>query len=125
MLTPTDTSTPTFSPSAIMFVKNRAKTFADQPSPNGIRYFALTDYDLRGKSPDQIVQALSPTVNAGGGFLKDLKVDIVVDLKHPITVVANANEPVNIGTALVTAPPHTNVDVRSNISVSKVKVIQK
>jgi hypothetical protein len=122
MLSPTDTSTPTFSPSAIMFIKDCAKRYGDQPSPNGTVYRYVNDYDLRGKSPDQIVQALSPTVNAGSGVRN---IDIVVDLKNAISVVANGRQPVNIGTALITAPAHTNIDVRSDISVSNMKVIEK
>jgi hypothetical protein len=121
MLTPTDTSSPTFSPSAILFVKNRAKTFGDQASPNGTRYVALSDYDLRGKSPEQIIQALSPTVNADNVH----KLDIVIDLKDHTTLAVNTHETANIGTALVTASPRSSIDVRSDISVRQLKVIPK
>jgi hypothetical protein len=103
------------------FIKDRAKAYGEQAAPDGTRYVAITDNDVRGKSPDQIAAILAPKVNA-----EDVrKLDMVIDLKRPVTLSSNTNEPVNIGTAQVTAASHLNLDVRSQISISKVKVVPK
>jgi hypothetical protein len=121
MLSPTDTSSPTFSPSAIMFIKDRAKAYGEQAAPDGTQYVAISDNDVREKSPGQIAAILAPKVNA----VDVRKLDLVIDLKRPVTLSSNTNEPVNIGTAQVTAASHLNLDVRSQISISKVKVVPK
>lgn len=115
MLSPTDTSSPAFPPSAITIIANRSKAFTEV-SPDGKRFFFLNDYTLHGKSNEQILQILSPAITTTSALRS---VDIVVDIKKPLILFAEPNQPVDIGTARVTAAaPVTHLDVRSSISLS-------
>jgi hypothetical protein len=101
-------------------VINRARIFGSQTSASGTRYWAVRDSDLIGKTPDEIIQRLSPSpVRAGDGVRT---MEIVVDLKHPITLYQQAN----IGTVVVESSPSLRqIQVHSSIFATNLTVIPK
>jgi hypothetical protein len=102
----------TVTPSSLVMIENRARVLGNRLA-NGIRYFAVTDSDLIGKTPAEIMQRLSPSpIRAGDGVRS---MEIVVDLKRPLTLYTSGGEP-NIGTAIIQASPSLRqVEIHSSI----------
>jgi hypothetical protein len=116
------TATSTNDPSAIVMIENRARVLANRASAGGTRYFEVRSSDLAGKTPDQVIQRLSPSVISQGEFVR--KVELVVDLQRPLTIVTNGSQPVNIGTASFQGNV-ANVEVHANIISSDITIISK
>src|SRR4051812_29229631 len=53
-------------PSTEVMIKHRARVLRDRLTASGVRYWSLSDADLAGKRPDEILQRLSPSaINVG------------------------------------------------------------
>jgi hypothetical protein len=110
-------------PSSLVMVKNRARVFGTQTSANGTHYFAVTDSDLIGKSPDEMIQRLSPAAVRTGEGIRVL--EIVVDLRHPLSLYTDGSEP-NVGTAVVQASSSARpIEVHSYIFGANLTVNKK
>jgi hypothetical protein len=117
------TASGTYTPSTVAMIENRARTLGDRVDGSGTRYFAVTDADLIGKKPEEIIQRLSPTIITAGDQVR--KMEILVDLQRPITLYTDAKQPVNIGTAIVQGAGLNNIDVHSSIFANAVQVVTK
>jgi hypothetical protein len=115
------TASGTYTPSALAMIENRARTLGNRVNGSGTRYFAVTDADLIGKKPEEIIQRLSPAIITAGDRVQ--KMEILVDLQRPITLYTDANQPVNIGTAIVQGERLRNIDVHSRIFANAVQVV--
>jgi len=104
-------------------IENRAKTLGNQASGSRTRYFAAKDSDVVGKKPSDVLERLSPPAVKPGDNVR--KMEIVIDLKRPITLYSSPTQPVNIGTVVVQALGITNIDVHSTIFTNKIKVVAK
>ena len=103
-------------------VKNMARWFQNRVSPSGVRYWSLVDSDLKGKTPDQMLQRLSPPAIQEGGRVR---MDVVVDLKEPLTIFARPGQSISIGTALVDGAGTQSITVTSIISTNGLTIISK
>jgi hypothetical protein len=112
-------------PSSLVMIKNRARVFGSQiDAANGVRYFAVSDSDLIGKTPAEIIQRLSPTPISSGNGLRDM--EIVVELRHPLTLYTDGTTEPNIGTAVVQASSSARpIEVHSYIFGADLTVIDK
>ena len=100
----TRSSTPTdapYSQSTLVMITNRARTLGNQASAARTRYFVATDADLRGKTPEETLQRLTPAEIRPGDHVRTL--EVLIDLKRPVTVRPEAGQTANIGTAIVEA----------------------
>lgn len=114
----------TVTPSSLVMIENRARVLGNQTSASGTRYFAVTDSDLVGKTPDQIIHLLSPTAISTADGVRTM--EIVVDLKRPLTLYNSTGEQINIGTAIVQgSPSFRQIEVHSSILASDLTVIDK
>lgn len=110
-------------PSSLVMIENRARVFGNQASASGTRYFSVTDSDLIGKTPAEIVKRLSPAPVSAADGVRAL--EIVVALRHPLTLYTDGGEP-NIGTAVVqSAPSATPIEVNSYIFGADLTVVNK
>jgi hypothetical protein len=114
-------TTASFDPSTIEMVKNRARTFGDQVSGAGKRYWALTDADIQGKTAEQIQRLLTPSEVKPGDGVRVM--DIVVELLGPIKILSSPDKPVYIGTAQVDARAARKIEVNSNIVVNGITIV--
>jgi hypothetical protein len=73
----TDAASRTISPSAQVLVRNRARVYGDSISAEGTRYFYVSDSTLRGKTPEEVLQSLSPTAIASRIIFVTLRVSSV------------------------------------------------
>jgi len=112
-----------FSASAVEAIKNKARTFGDQVSASGTRYSAVIEQDLLGKSPADALRALTPTVVKEGDGVN--RMEVVVELRHPLFVEAKPGEPVAIGTVTIEAGAARHIDVQTDIDVKQITVIGK
>ena len=119
----TTASSGTYTASTLVMIENRARTLGNRSSASGTRYFAVTDGDLIGKTPDEVLKRLSPPVITSGAGLR--QVDIVVDLQRPITLFPTADQPANVGTAIVQSSGLNNIAVNSIISGAQITVAPK
>jgi len=110
-------------PSTEVLVKNRARVFADRVSASGVRYWSLVNSDLNGKTPDQVLQRLSPTAIRASDHVREM--DIVVDLKEPLTVFTKPGQSFSIGTAQVDGARVHSITVTSIISTNGLTIISK
>lgn len=110
-------------PSTETMVRNRARVFQDRVSPSGVKYWSLLDSDLNGKTPDQVLQRLSPTAIGSGDHVREM--DILVDLKEPLTVFTKPGQSISIGTALVDGAGISSITVASMISTNGLTIISK
>lgn len=100
--------------------RNRARTLGDRASATGDRYFSVTDFDLQGKTEDEIVRRLAPKeVTAPEGVRR---LHIVVDVERPLTIRATGN--VSAGTAVI-ARAVRHAEINSTVRVNQLKVIAK
>jgi hypothetical protein len=119
----TTVSSGTYTPSTLVMIESRARTLGNRPSASGTRYFAVTDADLIGKTPDEVLKRLSPPVITAVGGLR--QIDVVVDLQRPITLFPTADQPANVGTAVVQSSGFNNIAVNSIIAGAQLTVIPK
>ena len=119
----TTVSSGTYTPSTLVMIENRARVLGNRLSASGTRYFAVTDADLVGKTPDEVLRRLSPPVITAVGGLR--QIDIVVDLQRPITLFPTADQPANVGTAVVQSSGFNNIAVNSIITGAQLTVIPK
>ncbi len=119
----TDAASRTLSPSNQMLIQNRARVYGDRVSANGTRYFYLSDSALRGKSPDEVLQSLSPTPIGPNDHVR--VVETVVNLSHPLTLYADRDQPISIGTAIVQGAGLKNVEAHSNVSTQGLTILPK
>lgn len=117
------TDSGTYTASTLVMIENRARTLGDRVNGSDTRYFAVTDADLIGKKPEEIIQRLSPTTITAGDQVR--KLEIMVDLQRPITLYTDPNQPVNIGTATVQGAGLKNIDVHSSIFANAIQVVTK
>jgi hypothetical protein len=111
----------TNTPAMLVMIENRSRVLGSKMSADGTLYLAVTMKDVAGATPSEIIQRLSPTVNAP----KDLRnVQMVVDLPTPVILFDAGNQPVNIGTPRIQGAI-TNVNVQTNIMASGITVIRK
>lgn len=110
-------------PSTEVMIRNRAKVFRDRLTASGKKYWSLTDSDLIGKPPDQVLQRLSPSAIKASDGIREM--NIVVDLRKPLTVFAGAGELISLGTAEVEGADLRSISVKSTISTNGVKVVSK
>jgi hypothetical protein len=104
-------------------IENRARVFGNQVSASGTQYFSVTDSDLVGKTPAEIIKRLSPAPVSPGDNVRAL--DIVVTLRHPLTLYTGGSEP-NIGTAVIQAGSSARpIEVHSYIFGADLTVINK
>jgi hypothetical protein len=111
-----------YSPSAIVSIKNRARTLGNQPSPSNTRYFAVDDAALRGLQPELVIDRLSPSI---APTEKLRAIEIVVDIKKPISIWNPApNSSVNIGTAVIQQTPlRRTININADISFDQIRVV--
>ena len=111
-------------PSSLVMIENRARVFGNQTSASGTRYFSVSDSDLIGKTPAQIIQRLSPPPVRTGDAVRAMQ--IVVELRHPLTLYTDGKNEPNIGTAVVQASPSARpIEVHSYIFGADLTVIDK
>ncbi|SRR5579885_750412 len=110
-------------PSTEVMIRNRARVFRDRLTASGAKYWALTDYDLAGKTPDQVLQRLSPSAIKASDGVREM--NIVVALRKPLTVFAKAGEPISLGTADVEGADVRSISVKSTISINGVNIVPK
>lgn len=110
-------------PSTKVMVRNRARVFGDQISADGTRYFYVGDSDVRGKTPDQVLQRLSPTAISAGDHVR--QIDIVVNLNTPLTVFTKPGQPIYIGTAQVEGAGIQSITVNAMILTDGITIISK
>jgi len=109
-------------PTPLVMIQNRARVLGDRASANGTRYFSARDLDVAGKSSAEVLKRLSPPpVNSSDGIRK---VEAVIELRHPLTVVSQSRDPILIGTTVVRGPVHS-LEVITSIIKSEIKIIQK
>ena len=114
----------TFSTADVALIENRARVFKDRLSASGTQYFAVTDRDLAGKSPEQVAASLSPSA-IGPGVRN---VEVVVDLHRSVMVAADPAKDLNIGTVTLTpaaAMEATNIETTTYISAPNLRVVRK
>lgn len=111
------------SPSALALIKNRARTLGNQMSASRTRYFAVTDADLAGASPESVATRLSPSGISAADHVR--AIEIVVDLHHPLTVQTARDQPFQIGTAIIAAPGPHLIDVHASIFASELTLLVK
>lgn len=111
-------------PSSLVMVKNRARVYGNQIRPNGTEYFYASDSDLAGKTEAEIIQRLSPPPVRAGDGTRDM--EIVVELKHPLTLYTDGSTEPNIGTAVIQGSPSARpIEVHSYIFGADLTVINK
>lgn len=87
----------TMSRLTIDLVRNRSRTFAGTVAGNATTYLYANSSDLKGLSPQQVLQRLTPPkVTADSGIRRQ---EIVIDLDRPLTL--QTRDPVHLGTAVV------------------------
>lgn len=121
-----DADTPdagTYSKSALVMITNRAHTLGDRLSASGTRYFAVTDADLAGASPQEALARLSPTAITAADHVRHLQ--IVVDVTRPVTVDGSAAGSTSIGTAIISGPGVRYLNVTSYIFANGLTVRDK
>ncbi len=114
----------TFSAADIALIENRARVFRDRLSASGTRYWAVTDRDLVGKSPQAVAAALAPSAITGAVR----KVEVVVDVNRPIAVAPEPKKDLNIGTVTLTpaaAMKDTNIQANTYISAPNLRIVRK
>lgn len=111
-------------PSSLVMIDNRARVYGNQTSASGTKYFSVTDSDLIAKTPSEVIQRLSPPpVRAGDGTRT---MQIVVELRHPLTLYTDGTAEPNIGTAVVQASPSARpIEVHSYIFGADLTVMRK
>ena len=110
-------------PSTEVMVRNRARVFKDRISADGTRYFYVGNSDLRGLTPAQVLQRLSPTAISAGDHVREM--DIVVDLHTPLTVFTKPGQPIYVGTAQVEGTGVESITVHSLILTDGITIISK
>src|SRR5208283_2517086 len=111
-------------PSMATLIRNRARVFAgDRVSGAGVRYFYVDGASLKGRTPDQVLQNLSPGAIMAGDHVR--AIDIVVDLQHPLTIFTTPGQPVSIGMATVNGADVHNIAVTSIITMAGLTITPK
>ncbi len=106
----------------LTMVVNRSRVLADKVDGAGTRYFSVTDSDLAGKTPAQVIQRLTPSVVTPQQNVKTL--DIVVALDRPLFVTTTGKVPFAIGTAILDGKLK-DLQVNTNITLPEVKITRK
>jgi len=106
----------------LTMVVNRSRVLADKVDGAGTRYFSVTDSDLAGKTPAQVIQRLTPSVVTPQQNVKTL--DIVVALDRPLFVTTTGKVPFAIGTAILDGKLK-DLQVDTNITLPEVKITRK
>jgi hypothetical protein len=119
----TDAASRTIAPSTQVLIQNRARVYGDRVSADGTRYFYVSDSTLRGKTPEEVLQNLSPTAIASNDHLRDI--ESVVNLSHPLTLYAEPNQSINIGTAIVQGAGLKNVEAHSSVVTQGLTILPK
>jgi hypothetical protein len=113
----------TWDPSAYTTkIRNRSAVLGNETSGSLTRFFSVTDRDLRGKGSEEVLQRLSPVVSTAD---RKVKMEILIDLKRPTTLVSFDRKPVGIGTAVITSPTVKDVSVNATIFANNLRVLGK
>src|SRR5437868_13837583 len=67
-------------PSTEVMLRNRARVFRGRLTASGAKYWSLTDTDLAGKRPDQVLERLSPTAIKASDGAREM--NILLDLRR-------------------------------------------
>lgn len=110
-------------PSLETLTKNRARVFQGRISPRGVDYWSIEDSDLkRFPSFDQLSQHLSPAPIKTSDVRE---LDMVVDIKEPLTIFKKPEESVSMGSGTIEGKQIHNISVTSIISVNRLAIISK
>lgn len=110
-------------PTMATLVRNRARIFGDRLSAADVRYWYLDGSELKGKTPDQVLQHLSPVAITAGDHVREM--DIVVDLHQPLTIFASPGQSISIGTATVNGADVHSIAVTAIVSMAGLSVTPK
>jgi hypothetical protein len=102
-------------------IQNRYRTLGNNLSGGGDRYFAASDRDVQGLSPQQALRRLSPPAVSAAQGVRTL--DIAINLTEPLTVEAQPGQLVEIGTAVVHAAGLRQVEVNTSIFTNGIRVL--
>jgi len=119
----TGSSNGAWDPTTQVMIANRARVLGNRATASGTQYFAVTDRDIANTKPEDLIQRLSPVVTSGGEPVR--KVEILVDLQRPLTVVTHSRQSVNLGTAILETPSLRNIEVDTGIFGADLTVIAK
>ncbi len=118
----TATATPGTAPVSVQaLIQNRARTLGGQVSPSGTRYWMATDLSLADASPDVLVDRLSPPPVAADDHIRTL--EILVNIRRPLTVRAAPGEAVAIGTAVISAIAAKQITVNAQIATQGITIL--
>ncbi len=119
----TDAASRTMPPSAQVLVHNRARVYGDRVAANGTRYFYLSDSALRGKTPDELLRSLSPAAVVASEKVREIQ--SVVNLNHPLTLYADRDQSIDIGTAIIQGVGSKNVEAHTSIVMQRLTILPK
>lgn len=112
---------PTVPPTAL--IKNRARVLSDETTASGTRYFAVSERDVAGKSPSEVLGLLRPkTVQPDDGVRK---MQVLVDLtrSRPMSISSKRGEPATVGTVFAEGHGLHRLDVESVIRTPRMTVV--
>jgi len=119
----TNATSRTMSPSNQVLIHNRARAYGDRVSASGTRYTYVSDSTLRGKSADEVLRSLSPAPIAPNDHVRD--VETVVNLNHPLTLYADSDQSINIGTAIVQGTGLKDIEAHSSVTTQALTILPK
>jgi hypothetical protein len=118
------TASPGTSPASVQtLIQNRARTLGGQVSPNGTRYWVATDLSLVDASPDALLDRLSPPPVTASDHIRTL--EILVNIRRPLTVRAAPGQAVAIGAAIISATAVKQITVNAQIVTNRVTIFNK
>jgi hypothetical protein len=108
----------------VNLIRNRARTLGDD-TVAGTRYFAstLTNGDVAGKTPEQLLQLLTPPpVKATDGIRR---MEVLLDLTRtrPLTLFGPPRQPVSVGTVQVQSQGIKQIEVNTSIISNGLTVV--
>lgn len=118
------TASPGAAPASVQaLIQNRARTLGGQVSPSGTRYWVATDLSLHDASPDALLDRLSPPPVAAEDRIRTL--EILVNIRRPLTVRVPLGQTVAIGTAIVSATAVKQITVNAQIATKGVTIFSR
>jgi hypothetical protein len=104
-------------------IKNRARVLGDETTASGKRYFAVTDQDIAGKSPAEVLNLLQPAPVKAGDGARSIYVLVDVAQNRPVTVTGGPGEPVNVGTVVAQGRGLRHIDVETIVRAPGLTVV--
>jgi hypothetical protein len=112
-----------YTPSTLVMIRNRARTFGDRSSASGTRYFFANDVDIAGKAPALQLERLNPPAIRENDAVRQM--EVFIELLRPTTIESNSGQPIFLGTTIIEAPAARKIVVNSNIVATDLKIIAK